>query len=710
MAYVPAYSRQHEEFIADAEAAIAPSLATALASADTATFAALRRAFQIDNTNTYLTVTPGSLWTGTAGSGFTSTPTDPTRTTAKPACRLLTVPHQYFTDYMVVGVAAYANFKGSLENGGLQHVMVHYEGRSVKIERPSFYTYQDVNGVTRTVFGWWAVLMHNGTNGHARVYFEAVPKDTTMQSRVIGPYQFSPQASKYDIQLTVEPSLAEVAGSRYQSLNNAINYCRTSARNNPLITIVEAGTYDLIGAGSVYSGQGHCNITASVPVTIAKAAYTTDASSFRTRWDGLHVFGANITINMQWAAEIYKEGGSSARNHWLDGVNVYNDPNVLWRKTSRPISYLVGGNPWFTECSMYGANDMGKNANLVRNCHFEAGFADCISAASCVVGCTTKNWSSASRTVEIPSLTVQYVGAGATATLSRSSSGSSRTFTAKVDGATVSTFVVNNTEATYSTGTNYDVADVVGWLNSLSGWTATLLDDTRTATALGIAGTKAANFTNVDVKASPLTLVTMYDVHADWGQYNVGSITYENIVIANNRIWGAVTQNLFIGNSSSPVRDFFVVNNAFHNDGDSKTSSIYSQYLGSHSHMVAANNTFANQGLRVRSSNTVDSYCLLASNALVAFACEVVGATTGGVGLVVSDNHFQTGGTTPPTNFIFPAATGSTVGGTEASLLPCASLGDFTPVGELRSNPKPSVAKYGLTTARRAVMDTAGAM
>lgn len=697
-----------------AEADAKAQVALAAAQAASAAFATLANRFQIDNRNTYLTVTPGSAWNGTAGSGFGAVPADPARTTAKPACVPLEPPNQYFTSYQVVGVSAWANNAGSLDNCGLEKVIVHYEGRTAEILEPSFYSYRDVNGQTRTLFGWWAVLLHNGTNGHARVYFEAVPKDATMQRRVIGPYQYSPQAAIYDVQLTVAPSQPEIAGQRYQSLDNAMAYCRTSARQNPLITFVEPGTYDLSATGSVYSGQGRCNITASVPVTFAKAAYVSDATSFRTRYDGMHIFGANITIDMQFAAEIFKEGGSGVINHWLDGVTVIHDPSILWRKSGRPVSFLVRGNPWFTECRLIGGNDMGKNANLARNNYMANGFADCISAARCVIGNTIANWSSASRTVEIPSLTVQYTGAGGTATLSRSSSGSTRTFTARVDGVSVGTFTVDSTEAAFLAGTNYNVANVVNWLNSLAGWTATLLDDSRVATVLGLTGTKTsnntANFTNVDCKTAPLTLVTMFDVHADWGQYNVGSTAYENIVIANNTVIGAVTQNLFIGNNSSPIRDFIVVNNSFHNDGDSKTNAIFSQFLGNHGHMVTAHNTFANQELRCRSSNVVDAYCLLANNALVAFAAEVLGGVTGAVGLTIRDNHLQTGGNVPPANFIFPTATGTTVGGAEADLFPRAASGDFTPAGVLLSNLKRPVIRHGARGTRRSLSDVAGAL
>ena len=59
---------------------------------------------------------PSAGWNGTAATGFGgaygAVPTDPTRTTAKPALRLLVPPGQRFTDTLVVGVAAAANNAG----------------------------------------------------------------------------------------------------------------------------------------------------------------------------------------------------------------------------------------------------------------------------------------------------------------------------------------------------------------------------------------------------------------------------------------------------------------------------------------------------------------------------------------------------------------------------------------------------------------------
>ena len=61
-----------------------------------------------------LLIAPSAGWNGTAGSGFSTVPADPARTTAKPVLRLIVPPFQWYTNELVVGVYAAANNGGSL--------------------------------------------------------------------------------------------------------------------------------------------------------------------------------------------------------------------------------------------------------------------------------------------------------------------------------------------------------------------------------------------------------------------------------------------------------------------------------------------------------------------------------------------------------------------------------------------------------------------
>ena len=185
---------------------------------------------------------PQASWTGMAGSGFATTPVDPVRTTAKPALRLLTPPFQWFTDTLDVGVVAAANDSGSMLNTlGIAEVSFYFEGNSVKVLAPSWHVIDTAVG-PRRYFGWWVRLKKPPLkSGDGHLYVEAVARDVTMQKRVIGPYVFSPRAVQHDAYLSVTPSAAAIAGTRFQSLAAALGWCKANGKTNPLVTITEPG-------------------------------------------------------------------------------------------------------------------------------------------------------------------------------------------------------------------------------------------------------------------------------------------------------------------------------------------------------------------------------------------------------------------------------------------------------------------------------------
>ncbi|PEQ10476.1 hypothetical protein B2G71_22220 [Novosphingobium sp. PC22D] len=270
---------------------------------------------------------PSSNWNGTAGSGFAAAPADPPRTAAKPAMRLLVPPNQYYNNEIVVGVVAAANFNGSLrDNLGTEKVVAHFEGSSVSITSASFRAIVDSNGKLVAYFGWWVCLVNRGLHGHANLYSEAIPKDASMQSRVIGPYQFSPAAVLHDYDLTIEPSQAQVVGSRYQTLPPAIAYLKSVNAQNPRIMIKEAGNYDVTFTAPTYTGNGWLTIEADVPVNLKRATLdpVDNNNVFRCRYNGIRFKGENITFDMVSHSAIWTETATPQRYHWLDGCRVTN--------------------------------------------------------------------------------------------------------------------------------------------------------------------------------------------------------------------------------------------------------------------------------------------------------------------------------------------------------------------------------------------------
>ena len=407
-------------------------------------------------------VSPAVGWTGAAGSGFATVPADPARTTAKPVCRLLVPPFQWFVDELLVGVYAGANYNGSLaENMGLEKVVLHCEGTSVDILEPTFQTFADANGNPVTYFGWWAKLKHDGRHGHGRVYFEAIPKDATMQRRVMGPYQYSPQAMLHDYLLEVAATPAEIVGTRYKTITAAHTWLKSVNAKNPLITITEAGTYIATSiSGGWYGGTtaapalGHSHIVATVPVTIGLAApaANADVSPIRFELNCLHLKGSNITVDFQYASEFYNTG-SDGRQNWFDGINITSSPGryELRRGTIKSsTAWLFRGAAYVTECHFTNLWNALKLTSLSRGNLIEDCWLDLFNGCHLAIGNRIDDFDSSAYRQRIPALSVSYTGAEATATLSRSTN----TLTASY-GASSATFTIGSALADYNANTNY---------------------------------------------------------------------------------------------------------------------------------------------------------------------------------------------------------------------------------------------------------------
>ena len=652
---------------------------------------------------------PSAAWDGSAGSGFGgSVPVDPVRTSAKPACRLMVPPNQFFDNELVIGVWAAANHQDSLlDDLGIDRVIAHCEGNSFEIAAPSFYMMADANGVTRRYHGWWVVLQHPGLDGNVSVYFEAIPKDPAMQRRVAGPFQFSPRAQVHDFQIEVAATPAQITGSRYKTLAAAIDYLRAQNAQNPRITMTETGTYDLNSSGAAYSGQGYCTVTATVPVTIGFASFVLGPSNnlLRPRYDGMWFKGSNITFDLRYVNYIYHDV-PTGRQHVFEGINAIDSGGrgELYIGAAKPMPYMARDNPYYMECSFTALKRPAANASLVRGCTFTGGYEDVMSGAFCCVGNSISNWISAEYRNELPALSVQYLGAGATATieLTGGNGANGRVLTAKVDGASVGTFTIDATEAGYTANTNYTVQNVVDWINTLPSWTASLINNTRRAAHLGKAGAAPwGAFAATDVKSAALTLVTVIDLHAGMWQWNSA---VENAIFAGNTCWMSEMACLAIGptiGADPDVRDMMVLNNSYHLDPAAPdTAVLASQFSRSHRHVVVAHNSWANQSMVLQSHATYnpDSYCLFANNALPALTWS--GAADSDLAIV--GNHLFSGSA--------PAgATGTTTGGTMASAFANAGAGDFTPAGVLLSNQKVPLLRYDRAGVPRGIPAPIGA-
>lgn len=585
----------------------------------------------------FLNVFPGVGWDGTVGSGFSAremgAPFDPERSTAKPAMRLMLPPNQFFTDEIVVGVLSAANYRESLlDNLGLAKVVVHFEGERAEILEPGFHYANARDGSRRAYLGWWATLRKPaGKSGHAHVYFEAVPKDQTMQNRVIGPLQFSLQDAMHDW----SANIAADGSGDFLTVAEAIGAAKAANADNPLCNFVQSGTYDLAAGVPNYQGQGYLTFTCDegIEVTFAKQAFTSDGAALsRTRWNGMWFRGQGFTFDFANMASIYHDAQTnslnafSGRSHVFEGCRMTNSAGRydLWRKGGRPHGWLVWGSAWFLECTFDAVLNPGMHANLYRGCEFKNGWFDCMNGAAAAVGNVYEDWHSFEWRTPIDACTVRYSGSAKTAklALTGSSDGFDRTFTAFEDGVAVGSLTVTKSETEYIADTRYSVRNVVEWLEGLAGWSAVLLDDSRRATSLtdGSAGFGAFE---IDVSFIPTTLRTAFDLHTDW--YQAGNNTpHENVVIWGNHGWNLAAQFVMVGAAIN--RDYMIANNALAGhlaDPDNPGFVVLkSQLAKAHSHTVLVHNSFATQALSLRTGPSSlqqfdgDAYCLINNNAL----------------------------------------------------------------------------------------------
>jgi hypothetical protein len=696
------------------------------------------------------TIEPSAAWTGTAGSGFASTPTDPARTTAKPAVRLLVPPFQYFTDTLDVGVIAMANDGGTLRpNFGIDNVRFLFEGNEATVTQPGFHTIQTQRG-PRSYFGWWVRLKKPAnTSGQAHLYIEATARDSSMQKRVIGPYLFSPNNVLYTHSVEVAPSLSQIPGQRYQTLNAAATWLNQQAAPNPLITITEAGFYELTvgtansqGLQNRFSLPGRLNITASVPgVVIGRSNYTHDAAAIID--DGrfkLHLFGPNLTLDYRHILHVNgpttsTDTGTAA---WLDGVNMISTAPLgsmeLWRGTTKPNGNgAARQGAWFTEVVATDITSFGRSANLIRGCDLDRVAYDIFSNARCCVNNIVRDHLNSPLSDEIDAFTVQYTGPAATATLTRTGGQGS-------DGGGVWIVNIGGTQYTFDTGEtegspayypgdpNYPPAyngadgvggywfsDVVNWLNGLPGITATLLLDEndpfqkRQAASGSLPGLASSGFTNQDIKSAPLTVVSKFNKHDDFYQHTSG--TLENIIIAFNLAESVNAQLLFFapsgiaGGVQGKEFDFFAVGNALA-VGTTVTpwydpSVALSQfgrgapYGMAASHVVIAHNTLPNQGFFIRTvglqyGSTVDAYCMIKNNVFRRLIYDPDGPFPG---LTIDGLHIHSGNPAPQ------GATNVIVGGDQNTLFVDFANKNFRPAGLLAQNGFPPVLPHDIEGA-----------
>lgn len=647
-------------------------------------------------------VKPNGAWDGSAGSGFSATPVDPVRATAKPVVRLLTPDYQSVVGKRLVGVFAAASKNRSLYNNlGLSGVRFHFEGGVVEVSAPSYQTITDANGNQKTHLGWWAELENPDTvEGLGHLYVEAIPADNSMQSRVMGPFTFNCRDQEFDYEIEVAPSLSEIVGVRYKTF--AAVHAWMSANNGlftyPRITVTEPGNYAM--APAISGDPGCANSWITIRAT-APIAFTTGdgAQGFWLRTNNYRFVGDNITIDFSDVRLMRRNTNApyNLRNYWFDGINLtiaYGRDNLV---NGTYVTPTIAGENWYTDCILSnGCHAI--LANLVRGCTLNNNYGDLLTNAKCVIDNQTNGYDSAFYNAEIPALEISYSGAEATATaeLSGVNNKDNRVLGLRY-GSSSANFTIRTNDPL---GGSYTIQDVADWVNTIPGFSATVLDGTRRAAALTKSGAWAASaFAATDVKAASLTMITKFDLHADWYQFQ-NNLDGGNTVIWGNTGKGLIdVQVLFLQPAASGLKDVLIANNSFHHNAGSNWSSQITQPM---SHVVIAHNTLVNQNFILSTTNNLsfDAYSFISANSLTTL-------NWSGAALQnppVNDNLLD-GGANLPAN-----TTGNVAAGTAASKFVNAAEGNFSPQNEMLENLKTSVVGRDQSGELRGLTAAVGAL
>ena len=517
------------------------------------------------------TVGPGARWTGAALSGGTP-PTDPVRTTAKPAVQWWQPSEVRMSSDIVIGVDADAK-------GGVAYVDFWVEGNVQRVTQ-SLYTDTDINGNTRKRLGYWITLNSSAfkivsTSGSAQIFATATPNDTSMQARTIGnpaaaPGGFAggtngdrkmviyPRATAYDFAANVG------VGQTYTNLNAAIAAIKTAISTDPgggpvqaaQLSLTDSAFYELAnapgaGAGTgIYTGaKGFHVIKAAngVNATIGRAVFPSGGPStfpIDPMMECLEFQGSGVTVDFRNFTAL----GSTyyARGHRFNGCNITNSigtrDSLYWNKgqlQGQPGSAVPGYTQdctitYVSQMMIYQVMATGNKAKMVgghsfTGTHFAANNYEHDHTAGFF-----RNG--------VLAMTIAYSGAGA-ATLSKTGSSDGGSLVLMVNGATVKSYTLGQ----IASDQWFNISSIVNDINSnVAGWSATLIDDTRRASALlgqdgkgGGFGT-TNGFTSQPVSSTPLSLYTWFDQHCDILQMYTGGGTgiRENILHRGNAVVG----------------------------------------------------------------------------------------------------------------------------------------------------------------------------
>jgi hypothetical protein len=660
-------------------------------------------------------VKPGGAWTGAASSGYAgSPPTDPTRTTAKPAIQMRQAWGQRFASDLVIGVDA-----GAV--GGVLKVVAHVEGN--RYDLPEILNVDtDVNGRTRRRQGFFIQFSRSdftsvSPTGAVDVYFEAVPRDTTMQHRVIGPYRFYPRTTEFSGVYNIG------SGQTYADLTSAIAAARAANEEAACLLIKSGGTYAINespGRNAPTKGRWTIMCDTNVTATLARASLPNDPADNVTPWrpgiDGIEFRGKGLVIDYKNFSYVSYSAypNYQGQPHRFNGATMINSAgrdSIYWYGMPRPQG--LTGVPGFVEDCVINdipaclASQLVVSCNRVKNTLYSGAVNTQYVAQNCI-----QNLDSGYFFKSTPSMRVKFTGTG-----------TGRIYTSGPQyggGASNQDYFLNfekNGALVYSLKFGRKLSDgnntwsqVVATLNANlpgSDWTVQWISDAFASIAC----------TSIDTAAGPtfVELSTYFDFHQDMYHPSGSSLTQENCILRGNLVYqegttilGSPAFTFWRFADATAFKDVIGIDNACDISGGTSNGTPMS-------HVYIAGHSFGRSGWTPAAN--CDDYCRFESNIQTLFWAN--GTVASGfphfVNCYINSSEAHTSSALPA-----PFNAGNTVvvqSSNAAQILANQSLfqnatgGDFRPVGLAASTKVPrGHSAWDLYGVPRAATDAPGAL
>jgi len=492
------------------------------------------------------TLRPTASWSGAPGTGFAgSPPVDPPRTTAKPSLRMASAwgarisgsTYRIFVDAECAGLATGTPFgvaavNGYLEGGSGAGVFGQYS-----YPHPAYPT-DPTKNVSIQCYAFdidvTACVTAHPTGG-VDFYAEAIPRDLTMQKRVIGPFRFYPRSTQYSGQYDVG------VGQTYATRKQAIAAIVAANEEAPLILYHTTANYEAedCSAFGAYAGlkgfiteKAATGVTATINRSVFPAGVADDAAFWDPGPDGIE-WGPGVVLDPRnWSFIVNHNqtlNDGLKHGHRLNGCQVINSEGTLdsyyWNGRPRPsglwsapgfiedtiIKWLVGGMSTTFVCRNVGVR--GNLREAAQNCYYQNKVF-------------LNGWDAWTFWSPKNVMTLAYTGPGVGRHWITGFQTNQAVFHLSVNGVETHTIPLGYN----STDANFSQSQLCATINGFGdGWVAVkLLDGPGTAWQEGVnlSPTSDAASTPTVVGATPVVIRAAYDFHQDyWHSINQTAVS-----------------------------------------------------------------------------------------------------------------------------------------------------------------------------------------